>query len=70
MLDILVQRKLINVCSQGFLKARSYLTNFFRYLEEMTKCDGSPEDVIYLEVEEASDEEPRQRVLRTLKCCG
>ena len=44
--EFLVKHKLINTSQHGFLKARSCLSNFFCFLEEITKWvdDGSPLD--------------------------
>ena len=50
MMDFLVKHKLISTSQHGFLKARSCLTHFLCFFEEITKWvdDGSPVDVIYL----------------------
>ena len=37
MMDFLIKHKLINTSHHGFLKARSCLTNWFCFLEEITK---------------------------------
>ena len=51
MMDFLIKHYLINPSQHGFLKARSCLTNFLCFFEEITKWvdDGSPVDVIYLD---------------------
>ena len=38
MVDFLVRHKLLNPSQNGFLKARSCLTNMLCFLEEITKC--------------------------------
>ena len=52
MMDFLIKHKLINPSQHGFLKAKSCLTNLLCFLEEITKWvdDGSPIDVIYLDL--------------------
>ena len=52
MVEFLVKHKLINTSQHGFLKARSCLTNLLCFFEEITKwvSDGSPVDVIYLDL--------------------
>ena len=66
MMDIFVKHKLINT---GFLKARSCLTNFLCFFEEITKWvdDGSLVDVIYLDFQKAFDKVPHQRLILKLK---
>ena len=51
LVDFLVKNKLINPSQQGFLKARSCLTNMLCFLEDVTKWldEGSPVDIIYLD---------------------
>ena len=46
MMDFLVKHKLINPSQHGFLKARSCLTNWLCFFEEITKWvdEGSPVD--------------------------
>ena len=72
MVDFLVKHKLINTSQHGFLKARSCLTNFLCFLEEITKWvdDGSPVDVVYLDFQKAFDKVPHQRLLLKLKAHG
>ena len=67
MMDFLIQHKLINPSQHGFLKARSCKTNFF--WEEITKWvdEGSPVDVIYLDLQKAFDKVPHQRLILKLK---
>ena len=67
MVDFLVRHKLLNPSQHGFLKARSCLTNMF--LEEITKWidEGSPVDIIYLDIQKAFDKVPHQRLLLKLK---
>ena len=50
MMDFLIKHKLINTSQHGFLKARSCLTNWLCFFEEITKWvdEGLPVDVIYL----------------------
>ena len=67
-MELLVKHKLINTSQHGFLKARSCLTNRL-FFEEITKWvdDGSPVDVVYLDVQKAFDKVPHQRLLLKLK---
>ena len=71
-MEFLVKHKLINTSQQGFLKARSCLTNMFCFFEEITKWidDGSPVDVVYLDFQKAFDKVPLQRLLLKLKAHG
>ena len=68
MMDFLIKYKLINPSQRGFLKARSCLTNVLCFFEELTKWvdDGSPVDVIYLDLQKAFDKVPHQILI--LKC--
>ena len=70
--EFLVKHKLINTSQHGFLKARSCLTNFLCFLEDITKWvdDGSPVDVVYLDFGKAFDKVPHQRLLLKLKAHG
>ena len=71
--EFLVKRHtLMNTYQYGFLKARSCLTNFLCFLEEITKWvdDGSPVDVVYLDYQKAFDNVPHQRLLLNLKKHG
>ena len=72
MMDFLVKHKLINTSQHGFLKARSCLTNWLCFFEEITKWvdDGSPVDVIYLDFQKAFDKVPHQRLILKLKSHG
>ena len=72
MVEFLVKHKLINTSQQGFLKARSCLTNLLCFFEESTNCvdDGSPVDVVYLDFQKAFDKVPHQRLLLKLKAHG
>ena len=72
MMDFLVKHKLINPSQHGFLKARSCLTIFFMFFEEITKWvdEGSPVDVIYLDFQKAFDKVPHQRLILKLKSHG
>ena len=56
MTEFFFKHKLINPSQDGFLKARSCLTNLLCFFEEITKCvdEGSPVDVIYLDFQKAS----------------
>ena len=69
MMDFLIKHKLINPSQHGFLKARSCLTKWLCFLEELTKWvdDGSPVDVIYLDFQKAFDKVPNQRLILKLK---
>ena len=73
-LDVfLVKNKLINPSQHGFLKARSCLTsNMLCFLEDVTKWvdEGSPVDIIYLDLKIAFDKVPHQRLLLKLKAHG
>ena len=72
MKDFLIKHKLINPSQHGFLKARSCLTNLLCIFEEITKWvdDGSPVDVIYLDLQKAFDKVPPQRLILMLKPHG
>ena len=72
MVEFLVKHKLINTYQHGFLNARSCLTNFFCFLEEITKWvdDRSPVDVVYLDFQKAFDKVPHQRLLLKLNAHG
>ena len=65
MVDFLGRHKLLNPSGQGFLKAKSCLTNMLCFLEEITKWIDkvSPVDIIYLDFQKASDKVPHQRLL-------
>ena len=69
MVDFLVKKKLINTSQLGFLKVRSRLTNMLCLLEDVTKWvdEGSPVDIIYLDLKKACDKVPHQRLLLKLK---
>ena len=60
LVDFLVKNKLINPSHHGFLKARSCLTNMLCFLEDVTKWvdEGSPLDIIYLDLKKAFDKVP------------
>ena len=70
--DFLVKNKLINPFQHGFLKARSCLTNMLCFLEDVTKWvdEGSPVNIIYLDLKKAFDKVPHQRLLLKLKAHG
>ena len=72
MMDFLVKHKLLNPSQHGFLKARSCLTNWLCFFEEITKWvdEGSPVDVIYLDFQKAFDKVPHQRLILKLKSHG
>ena len=74
LVDFLVKNKLINPFQHGFLKARSCLTNMnmLCFLEDVTKWvdEGSPVDIIYLDLKKAFDKVPHQRLLLKLKAHG
>ena len=63
LVDFLVKNNLIN--PYGFLKARSCLTKIVFILEDVTKWvdEGSPVDIIYLDLKRAFDKVPHQRLL-------
>ena len=65
----LVKHKLINPSQHGFLKARSCLTNLLCFFEEITIWvdEGSPVDVIYLDLQKAFDKVPHQRLILKVK---
>ena len=69
MMDFLIKDKLINHSQHGFLNARSCLTNWLSFYEEITMWvdDGSPVDVIYLDFQNAFDKVPHQRLILKLK---
>ena len=62
MVEFIVKIELINTSQHGFLKARSCLTNFLCFLEEIIKWvdDGSPVDVVYLYFQKAFDKVPHR----------
>ena len=63
MVEFLIRHKLLNPSQNGFLKARSCLTNTLCFLEEITKWtdEGSPVDIIIA---------PHQKLLLKLKAHG
>ena len=63
MVDFLVKHKLLNSSQNGFLKARSCLTNMLCFLEEITKW-------IDVGFQKAFDKVPYQRLLLKLKAHG
>ena len=69
MMDFLIKHKLKKHYQHGFLKARSCLTNLLCFFEEITKWvhEGSPVDVIYLDVQKAFDKGPHKRLILKLK---
>ena len=71
-MDFLIKHKLINSSQNGFLKARSCLTNLLCFFEEITKWvdERSPVDVIYLDFQKAFDEVLHQRLILKLKSHG
>ena len=72
MMDFCMKHKLINPSQDGFLKAKSCLTNLLCFLEEITKWvdDGSLVDVIYLDFQKAFDKVLHQRLILKLKSHG
>ena len=62
-----MKHKLINPSQDGFLKAKSCLTNLLCFLEEITKW---VDDVIYLDFQKAFDKVLHQRLLLKLKSHG
>ena len=69
MVEFLVKYKLINTSQQGFLKARSCLTNLLCFFLKKLQS-GLPVDVAYLDFQEAFDKVPHQRLLLKLKAHG
>ena len=71
-MDFLINHKLINHSQQGFLKARSCLTNVLCFFEEINKWvdDRSPVDVIYLDFQKICDTVSHQRLIIKLKSHG
>ena len=72
MMEFIIKHTLINPSQIGFLKARSCLTNFYGFFEEIAKWvdEGSPVDVIYLDFQKAFDKVPHQRLILKLKSHG
>ena len=72
LVDFLVKIKLINTSQHGFLKARSCLANMLCFGEDVTKwvVEGSPVDIIYLDLKTKFDKVPHQRLLLKLKAHG
>ena len=72
MMDFLLKHKFINPSQHGFLKARSCLTIFFFFFEEISKWvdEGSPVDIIYLDFQKSFDKVPHQRLILKLKSHG
>ena len=72
LVDFLVKNKLINPPQHGFFKARSYFTNMLCFFEDVTKWvdEGSPVDIIYLDLKKAFAKVPHQRLLHKLKAHG
>ena len=70
--EFLVKHKSINTYQHGFQKARSRLTNFLYFLEEITKWvdERSPVDVVYLDFQKAFVKVQHQRLLLKLKTHG
>ena len=71
-MDFLIKHQLKKHYQHGFLKARSCLTNLLCFFEEITKWvdEGSPVDVIYLDVQKAFDKGPHKRLILKLKSHG
>ena len=72
MMDFIMKHKLRNPSQHGFLKAKSCLTNWLRFFEEITKWvdEGSPVDVIYWDFQKAFDKVPHQRQILKFKSQG
>ena len=72
MMDFLLKHKLINTSQHRFLKARSCLTHFLCFFEEITKWvnEWLPVDIIYLDFQKAFDKVPHQRLILKLKSHG
>ena len=68
MMEFLIKHILINPSQHGFLKARSCLTIFFMFFEEITKRveEGSPVDVIYLDFQKAFNKVPHGRIAASM----
>jgi hypothetical protein len=67
--DHLDRNKLIYKTQHGFVRGRSCLTNLLEFLEDVTEYvdQGSPVDVIYLDLQKAFDKVPHQRLLKKFK---
>ena len=72
MMDFLLKHRLINHSQHEFLKARSCPTNLLCFFEEITKWvdEGSPVDIVYLDIQKAFDKVPHQRLILKLKSHG
>ena len=65
MVDFLSKYKLLNPSHDGFLKARSCLTNLISFVEEITKWvdEGSLINIIYLVFQKVFDKVPHQSLI-------
>ena len=72
LVNFLVKHTLINPSQHGLLKGRSCLTNMLCFLEDVTKWvdEGSPVDIVYLDLKTSFDKVPHQRLLLKLKAEG
>lgn len=59
-------------CQHGFIKGRSCTTQLLETLDELTRIidEGSPADVIYLDLAKAFDTVPHQRLITKLQSYG
>ena len=65
-LDHLYSKKLIRDTQHGFTKRRTCLTNLLKFLEEVTAYvdEGSPVDVLYLDISKKFDKIPHKRLVK------
>ena len=63
---------LINDTQHGFSKGKSTTTNLLEYLEVITKAvdDGTPMDVVYLDLAKAFDTVPHKRLIKKIQAHG
>ncbi|XP_041483858.1 uncharacterized protein LOC121430607 [Lytechinus variegatus] len=66
------KHKLIYDTQHGFTKGRSTTTNLLEYLEIITKRvdEGTPVDVVYLDLAKAFDTVPHKRLIRKIEAHG
>ena len=70
--DHLEKHDLLHNTQHGFRKGRSCTTNLLEYLEIITKIvdEGTPVDVVYLDLAKAFDTVPHNRLLAKIKAHG
>ena len=63
---------LLHDTQHGFRKGKSTTTNLLEYLEIITKSvdEGTPVDVVYLDLTKAFDTVPHKRLLKKIKAHG